>query len=80
MRKNTKWFEEVFLETFNNRMEVNQSVWVTENQVNVFRTYMKECKYYVGFYYKIGEYQYNLTIYKKGYGRLTKALRATAYI
>lgn len=80
MKRSTEWFECTFLESFSNRMQINQSVWVTEKQVNVFVRYMKERKHYSGFYYQVGDYHFTLHIMKKGYGRLTKELKATAYI
>ncbi len=80
MKRNTGWFENTFLESFNSRMETNQSVWVTEKQVYIFRLYMKERKHYDGFYYQTSEHQFTLHIMKKGYGRLTKELRSVAYI
>lgn len=80
MKKNKDWFENVFLESFNERMKIKQSVWVTEKQVNVFRSYMKERKYYDGYYYRKDEFQYTLIVMKKGYGYLTKELKATAFV
>lgn len=74
-----EWFEDVFMKSFDERLEEGQSCWVTENQVRVLRKYMKEKSVFPTLYVIIGAYQYDLSIKKNGYGRLTKIDRRSAY-
>ena len=48
------------------------SCWITEKQVNICRKYMKPVSISPQLYIVIGEWQYTLGIYQKGYGRLTR--------
>lgn len=69
-----KWFEEVFIKSLDSRLDKSQStgVWMTEKQVNICLKYMKPRSVNTGYYIVIGDYQYTLSLYKKGYGKLTK--------
>ena len=68
-----KWFKEVFLPSIANGLNLNQSKWITEKQVDVCLRYMKPdpfspCDHYQ---IKVDNLWYFVSVQKKGYGRLT---------
>lgn len=76
-----KWFIEVFIPSLESRMKNGAcDCWITEKQVAVCRKYMKPKEYYPGYYIKVGQWQYSVTVFKKGYGRFTRTDRRSAYI
>lgn len=75
-----KWFEEVFIKSLDGKLDEkpNSGIWLTEKQVYICLKYMKPRSVNTGYYIVIGDYQYSLAIYKKGYGRLTKSNKMVA--
>lgn len=74
-----KWFTEVFLKSLDERFEGKNSIWLTEKQVAVCCRYMKESRYFSFLYIVVGDWQYSLEIMKKGYGRMVREDRRTAF-
>ena len=76
-----KWFENVFFPSLIEKIEkANKSyIWLSERQTAICYRYMKVSKYFDFSYIVIGDYQYNLTLMKKGYGKLTKQDKEIAY-
>lgn len=75
-----KWFRETFIPSFDERLEDRNGIYITEKQADICLRYMKESKYFGGrFYIIIGDYQYTMVLMKKGYGKLYKTDKRTAY-
>lgn len=69
-----KWFKEVFIKSLDEKFNEKQSgsIWITEKQVSICLKYMKPVSVYTSYFIVIGDYQYTMSIMKKGYGRLTR--------
>ena len=69
-----KWFKEVFLKSIDSKLDEHPTtgIWITEKQVAICLKYMQPKSTSPTYFIIVGDYQYTLSIYKKGYGRIIK--------
>lgn len=76
-----KWFKNVFFPSLIEKIEKSDKsyIWLSERQTAICYRYMEMSRYFNFSYIIIENYQYNLTIMKKGYGKLEKHDKDIAY-
>lgn len=72
-----KWFVEEFIPSLERGFKHIDSVgcaqrWISEKQVAICKKYMKQKSTSADLYTIVGDWQYTVTVFKKGYGRFTR--------